>query len=69
MSRYVAILRDDSQLRKRMGAAARQSASIRFSMDVIFREWLAVYDLAMEKQLREAKDVNQVASCNVTREF
>jgi len=69
MSKYVAILRDDVQLRERMGAAARQSASIRFSMDVIFREWLAVYDLAVEKQLREAKDVNQVASCNVTREF
>ncbi len=33
----------------RMGEAARKSASERFSMDAIFRQWLSVYELGSDR--------------------
>lgn len=62
MAKYVALLRDDPQLRARMGVAARESASKRFSMDAIFRQWLSVYQLGSDKYTRETLGANEVAS-------
>ncbi|MBZ5788956.1 glycosyltransferase [Burkholderia contaminans] len=45
MARYVAMLRDDRQLREQMGESARKFALHRFSMNSIFRQWHALYEL------------------------
>jgi glycosyltransferase involved in cell wall biosynthesis len=60
LAHYLTILRDDPQLREQMGAAARHMARSRFSMDLIFRQWLAAYDLSAEKQLNETADAKLV---------
>ncbi|MDR5739119.1 MULTISPECIES: glycosyltransferase [unclassified Caballeronia] len=66
MRTYIARLRDDAALRARMGAAARHSAITRFSMDTIFRQWLAIYETGYEaesdKPVREPLGANEVAS-------
>ncbi|SAK89658.1 group 1 glycosyl transferase [Caballeronia hypogeia] len=62
MGKYIAMLRDDPALRARMGAAARNSASKRFSMDAIFRQWLSVYQFASDKPAREPLGANEAAS-------
>lgn len=58
MAQYLAILRDDRELREQMGNAARRSASVRFSMDIIFREWLCIYKPGQEQPLREISEAN-----------
>lgn len=45
MAAYLAKLRDDRQLREKMGAAARTRAVQRFSMNTVFRQWHALYGL------------------------
>jgi glycosyltransferase involved in cell wall biosynthesis len=60
MAHYIAQLRDDPQLRARMGAAARKSASARFSMDAIFRQWLSVYELGADRYAREKTDEQEL---------
>ncbi|KEZ07612.1 glycosyl transferase [Burkholderia sp. MSh2] len=45
MARYVALLRDDRQLREQMGESARKFALHRFSMTSIFRQWRSLYGL------------------------
>ncbi|KIG09902.1 glycosyltransferase [Caballeronia concitans] len=62
MRTYITRLRDDPALRARMGAAARQSASTRFSMDSIFRQWLSIYEFGAEKHVREPLAPSEVAS-------
>jgi glycosyltransferase involved in cell wall biosynthesis len=62
MAKYIAMLRDDPSLRARMGAAARASASKRFSMDAIFRQWLSMYEFGSDKPTREPLGANEVAS-------
>jgi glycosyltransferase involved in cell wall biosynthesis len=62
MGKYIAMLRDDPALRARMGAASRESASKRFSMEAIFRQWLSVYELGSDKPTREPLGSNEVAS-------
>jgi len=62
MEGYIARLRDDPALRARMGAVARASASKRFSMDAIFRQWLSMYELGSDKPSREPLATNEVAS-------
>lgn len=62
MAKYVAMLRDDPALRARMGAASRESASKRFSMDAIFRQWLSVYQLGSDRPTREPLASNEAAS-------
>ncbi|AQH02091.1 MULTISPECIES: glycosyltransferase [Caballeronia] len=61
MEKCIAILRDEPALRARMGAAARASASKRFSMDAIFRQWLLMYQFGSDKPAREL-GANQAAS-------
>ncbi|SAK90648.1 group 1 glycosyl transferase [Caballeronia catudaia] len=61
MAKCIAILRDEPALRARMGAAARASASKRFSMDAIFRQWLSMYQFGSDKPTREF-GANEVAS-------
>jgi glycosyltransferase involved in cell wall biosynthesis len=68
MARYIAQLRDDPQLRARMGVAARKSASARFSMDAIFRQWLSVYELGADRTAREPVDENELAEFETTSE-
>jgi glycosyltransferase involved in cell wall biosynthesis len=53
MEKYIVQLRDDAELRARMGAAARKSASARFSMDAIFRQWLSVYEFGSDRYSQE----------------
>jgi glycosyltransferase involved in cell wall biosynthesis len=62
MEKYIAMLRDDPALRARMGAAARESASKRFSMDAIFRQWLSIYELGSDRYAHEPLDEDEVAS-------
>ncbi|SAL02666.1 glycosyltransferase [Caballeronia ptereochthonis] len=62
MEKYIALLRDDPALRARMGVAARESASKRFSMDAIFRQWLSVYEFGSDKHVRDPLGANEVAS-------
>jgi glycosyltransferase involved in cell wall biosynthesis len=54
MARYLALLRDDRQLRQKMGNAARKLAIVKFSMDVIFCTWLNMYQMSKESHAREA---------------
>jgi glycosyltransferase involved in cell wall biosynthesis len=68
MGRYIALLRDDPVLRARMGVAARESASKRFSMDAIFRQWLSVYELGSDKHSREPIGANEAASYETSSE-
>ncbi|MGS0891028.1 glycosyltransferase [Burkholderia stagnalis] len=49
MAGYVAMLRDDRQLREQMGAAARNLAIRRFSMSAIFRQWHVLYGMGAIK--------------------
>ena len=62
MAPYIAQLRDDPALRARMGIAARESASKRFSMDAIFRQWLRVYELDTDRHAHEPLGANEAAS-------
>jgi glycosyltransferase involved in cell wall biosynthesis len=62
MARYLQQLRDDPSLRARMGEAARKSASERFSMEEIFHQWLAVYQLGSDRQAPEALREDKFAS-------
>ncbi|SAL02068.1 group 1 glycosyl transferase [Caballeronia calidae] len=62
MAEYLAMLRDDPALRARMGAAARTSASKRFSMDAIFRQWLSMYELDSDRRAREPLRADEAAS-------
>ncbi|MFM0322230.1 glycosyltransferase [Caballeronia glebae] len=62
MAKYIAMLRDDPALRARMGGAARASASKRFSMDTIFRQWLSMYEFGSDRHTREPLGANEVAS-------
>ena len=61
MAKYIALLRDDSSLRARMGAEARASASKRFSMDAIFRQWLSMYEFDSVKHARAPLDADEIA--------
>lgn len=61
MAKYIALLRDDRTLRARMGAEARASASKRFSMDAIFRQWLSMYELDAVKHARAPVDADEIA--------
>ncbi|WP_244816811.1 glycosyltransferase [Caballeronia sp. Lep1P3] len=62
MEGYLVRLRDSPDLRARMGTAARVSASKRFSMETIFRQWLSMYEFGSEKPSREPLGTNEVAS-------
>ncbi|SAK55712.1 group 1 glycosyl transferase [Caballeronia temeraria] len=68
MAKYIETLRDDPALRARMGAAARASASKRFSMDAIFRQWLSIYEFGSGKPTREPLGANEAASYETTSE-
>ncbi|OLL31192.1 glycosyl transferase [Burkholderia sp. SRS-W-2-2016] len=48
MARYLTDLREDRQLREKMGNAARELAIAKFSMDTIFCSWLSLYETAKE---------------------
>jgi glycosyltransferase involved in cell wall biosynthesis len=61
MAHYVAQLRDDAALRARMGAAARKSASARFSMDAIFRQWLSVYEFGSDRYSQEPFEEDELS--------
>jgi glycosyltransferase involved in cell wall biosynthesis len=61
MEQYVAQLRDDPALRARMGAAARKSASARFSMDAIFRQWLSVYEFGSDRYSQEPFEEDELS--------
>lgn len=56
MSDYLQRLRSDATLRKEMGAAAREFATAKFSMDTIFHTWLSTYQLATEKHEEHAME-------------
>jgi glycosyltransferase involved in cell wall biosynthesis len=68
MERYIRQLRDDPALRARMGAAARRSASARFSMDAIFRQWLSVYELVSDRYAREPLDEKELEAYETSSE-
>ena len=61
MTQYTAMLRDDPVLRARMGTAARTSASKRFSMDAIFRQWLSIYELDSSTNAPAPLDKDEIA--------
>ncbi|AXF23713.1 glycosyl transferase [Burkholderia pyrrocinia] len=54
MARYVAMLRDDRQLREQMGESARKFALHRFSMNAIFRQWHSLYGLSANTRRADA---------------
>ncbi len=68
MERYIAQLRDDPVLRARMGEAARKSASERFSMDAIFRQWLSVYELGSDRYRPEPVEEDELSHYETTSE-
>ncbi|SPU76200.1 group 1 glycosyl transferase [Burkholderia cepacia] len=55
MVRYVALLRDDRQLREQMGESARKFALHRFSMQSIFRQWHSLYGLNVHPRRADAR--------------
>ncbi|WP_174902541.1 glycosyltransferase [Burkholderia pseudomultivorans] len=67
MAAYLAMLRDDRQLREQMGAAARQLASYRFSMSTIFRQWLSLYGLRTDQPATDAPGFKRAASYQAMR--
>jgi glycosyltransferase involved in cell wall biosynthesis len=56
MARYLADLRDDRQLREKMGNAARKLAIAKFSMDTIFCAWLNLYETAKENLVKGTRE-------------
>lgn len=65
MAAYLRLLRDDRQLREEMGAAARQRAIQRFSMNAIFRQWHALYGLDTNAPRTDARDFKPVVPDHV----
>ncbi|KAB0684573.1 glycosyltransferase [Burkholderia territorii] len=65
MAAYLRLLRDDRQLREEMGAAARQRAIQRFSMNAIFRQWHALYGLDTDAPRTDARDFKPVVPDHV----
>jgi glycosyltransferase involved in cell wall biosynthesis len=65
MSGYLEQLRDDRQLRERMGLAARELAVAKFSMDTIFHRWLTTYELSAEKHAKELLESHPIGTCDV----
>ncbi|KWN21116.1 glycosyl transferase [Burkholderia territorii] len=65
MAAYLRLLRDDRQLREEMGAAARQRAIQRFSMNAIFRQWHALYGLDTDTPRTDARDFKPVVPDHV----
>ncbi len=65
MASYLKQLRDDRQLRERVGHAARELALTKFSMDTIFRRWLNTYESAVEKDTKEAFENRVIDPCDV----
>lgn len=65
MVEYVTALRDDRQLRERMGDAARKRAIQRFSMSAIFRQWHALYGLGTDEPRVDTREFKPVAADHV----
>lgn len=57
---YLAMLRDDRQLREQMGATARQLAIRRFSMSAIFRQWHALYGLDADARAADTRAFERI---------
>ncbi|WP_041490970.1 glycosyltransferase [Burkholderia cepacia] len=65
MAGYLTLLRDDRPLREQMGAAARQLALQRFSMNAIFRQWHALYGLDTDDPRADALDFEPATADHV----
>ena len=65
MTAYLSLLRDDRQLREEMGAAARQRAIQRFSMNAIFRQWRGLYGLDTDEPRVDTRDFKPVVPDHV----
>jgi len=65
MPGYLKQLRGDRKLREQMGAAARELAVAKFSMDTIFHRWLNTYESSGEKHVKEVLDTHSIVPCDI----
>jgi glycosyltransferase involved in cell wall biosynthesis len=62
---YLEQLRGDRKLREEMGAAARELAVAKFSMDTIFHRWLNTYESTAGKHAKEVVDTHSIGPCDI----
>jgi glycosyltransferase involved in cell wall biosynthesis len=65
MAGYLKQLREDRQLRDRMGIAARERAVSKFSMDMIFHRWLSTYEVSGEKSSKDVLESLPISASSV----